>query len=269
MKRTLQVLLSLLVFSFSALAQKYEVGFHPQPGDKYTYKITSHTPQTILAQGNKTQMKNSVVQVVSLHVVECKGSHFVVDTRVEKYELTQEANGNVMKISSEDPDNLYNREIKKYTQGVARAEINSAFELQGTPALVEGSGEAEDIFRIGIAPFAGLYPTHPLAVGESFAPKNFTALGTTKGSNDGNGLNGTITLEDVDNDYLVFSGKFEVETSSNGVTLRGPLTISYMIDRKKGLTHSGTATSSMEGSIPQYGASFQAQMSSFFEPIEK
>lgn len=269
MKKTLIVAVLCALSSLGLMAQKHQIRFNLPVGQEIVYGLVSHTPQTIIAQGKKTQLKNSMQQVISCKVVERKGENLVVDLKMVKSELVQESNGNSMKISSEDPENMYNKEVKALTEGVVRAEVTPDFRLVGEPTIIEGKGNPNNIFRVASLVFSGLYPQEPLAVGESFAPVSFTAFGAVQGSNDGKGLTGTITLVEADDEYFVFSGKFDIKTNQNGVDMTGPVTVNYVIDRKQGLPSSGMITSIMEGSIPQLGATFQAQVTGVFDPVKQ
>lgn len=261
--RKIILTLSLLLSVVAVLsAQKYDVRLNLQPGLKVPVRYQQVTDQEVSFQGQI--MKSKIIQKneVVFSVVAKNQDNLIIEAVINLIETSAETPQGNMKFSSADEkETPENKALKQMAKKVVRAEITPYFQLVGevTP-VTEGltKEEAQLVYNAFSSIFKGLYPSSPVAQGDTWA------------ADMSEGVKGESTLTSASPQSFIVDSKILLDTEFQGVKLSGKGTMNYEIHAPTGVPIYGLTTLPASGSTVANGVpvNITMNMTSTFEFIQ-
>lgn len=242
--------LAMFVFATTASAQqKYDIKLNLKKDVTLLQKTSTNNKMEISQMGQNIPIYIENHAEATFKITPLKEGNYRVTYTLDKSMMTQDisqAGGEKIEISSEDPEDEYNKVLKASVNYPITYVINSVGEYEGTPDFTkyikrvqEASQNAVSIEEIALSvcEFGKFYPLHPVKIGDSWEKSIGEAklkFANNEKSFDAD-TKSTFTLKDVTDDCYIIESKNEIKFDIEGidVLLKG-VQILY-VDKTTGL----------------------------------
>lgn len=271
------VLFSLLIFSFTSNSQKNVIELHLEKGKEYRHSIDSKIEMFEKKAGKTTKMNMVITGNIVYLVEKIKKDEMTIKTRYESLKMGIKTKDSEIIYDSENPgEEIMSRifaEMKKTTFTIIMNRQGKILKVDGEDKIFSKALDAfteltseqkqsivtemskslgEDSFRGNFELITAIYPSVPVAIGDTWQTKSVLISDKLKQN-----ISNDFTLMEVKPEYIIIEGNSELipvmgTSKKDQLLLKGTMTTYLRLDPKTNWMISSKVVQVMKGHYAKY-----------------